>query len=374
MAGILIVGIGVFLVVISLVNRNSNLITYFMYLFIWLVYTFCNSGNPDLDVYTWTYNAHIYVTSPGFDLLMKLFANVGIPFSIFKGFCGFFVLYFYRLTFKNFYKYENMLLAMCILCPLIASVAQIRNGMMAAYVLYAFSEFVVDERHRLLPYIIRILLISILIHPVGIVYLILILAKKNFRDERRTKLAFSILLMIAVELILTQNLMYHVASLFIVNPKYLAWFDYAGAFAAVNEETLNIKGKLLPVIEQLFGTGLLVFAIKKYSNMYQVGGLDEENHGTIDLSSEQLQIIKNSFFLLLFVLPFYQISPTYFRIYMNFIPILYIVIFLLYRECNRNLTFPKDLLFWIVIIYGLLITVLSSLGFAISMFESFKIR
>lgn len=49
MAGILIVGIGVFLVAISLANRNSNLITYFMYLFIWLIYTFCNSGNPDLE-------------------------------------------------------------------------------------------------------------------------------------------------------------------------------------------------------------------------------------------------------------------------------------------------------------------------------------
>lgn len=373
MTGILIVGIGVFLVILSLTNRNNNFITYVMYLFIWLVYTFCNAGNPDLDIYSWTYNSHIYVTALGFDLLMKLFATVGMPFFIFKGFCGFFVLHFYRLAFKKFYKYENALLAMCMLCPLIASVAQIRNGMMAAYMLYAFSDFVVDKKHRLLPYIIRVLLVSILIHPAGIVYLILIFAKKIFRGAERTKLAFSLLLIVVVELILTQNLLYNVASLFIENPKYLAWFDYASAFAAVNEETLNIKGKLLPAIEQLFGTGLLVFAIKKYSNTYSLSCLNEVGDDITVLTSDQLQIIKNSFFLLLFVLPFYQISPTYFRIYMNFIPIIYIMIFLLFNECNRNATVPKDLLFWIVIIYGLLITVFSSLGYTISMFESFRI-
>lgn len=373
MAGTLIIGLGAILVIMSLSNRNSKLITYLMYLFMWIVYTFCNSGNPDLDVYTWTYSSHIYVTAPGFDLLMKLFAYFGIPFFVFKGFCGLFVLYFYRLTFKKFYRNENAVLAMCVLCPLIASVAQIRNGMMAAYVLYAFSEFLFDEKHRLLPYIMRILLISILIHPVGIVYLVLIFAKKNFIDVGRSKLVFSIMLIVAVELILTQNLLYNIASIFIKNPKYLTWFDYASGFAAVNEETLNIKGKLLPAIEQLVGTGLLVFAIRKYSYKNKLSNSNMFGDNTTALSLEQLQILKNTFFLLLFVLPFYQISPTYFRIYMNFIPVLYIPVFLLFSELKKKASVPRDLLFWITIMYGLLITVLSSLGYTLSMFESFRI-
>ena len=373
MVGTLIIGLGAILVLMSLSNRNSKLITYLMYLFIWIVYTFCNSGNPDLDVYTWTYSNHIYVTAPGFDLLMKLFANLGIPFFVFKGFCGLFVLYFYRLTFKKFYRNENAVLAMCVLCPLIASVSQIRNGMMAAYVLYAFSEFLFDERHRLLPYIIRISLISILIHPVGLVYLVLIFAKKNFKDEGRTKLIFSIMLIIVVELILTQNLLYNIAGLFIKNTKYLTWFDFASGFAAVNEETLNIKGKLLPVIEQLAGTGLLVFTTRKYSNRYHLSSSNKVGDDITVPSLEQLQILKNTFFLLLFVLPFYQISPTYFRIYMNFIPVLYIVILLMFCECKKKASLPRNVLFWITTVYGLLITVLSSVGYTLSMFESFRI-
>lgn len=372
MVGVLIVSLWVILVLISLVNRNSKFLTSLLYIFMWVIYTFCNSGNPDLDVYTWTYADHIYVTAPGFDLLMNLFASLGMPFYVFKGFCGAFTLYFYKSTFKKFFEHENATMAMCMICPFIASISQIRNGMMSAYVLYAFSEMLVDEKNRVVPYIIRIVLIAFLIHPAGIVYLVLIFARKNYKELGKTKLLFSILLIFMVELIMTQNLLINIARLFISNEKYLQWFDFASGFAAVNDETLNIKGKLLPIIEQLVGTGLVAYSIGKYQ--YNCNDNYEYSDKDIHiLTQNQLYMIKNAFFLLLFLLPFYQISPTYFRIYLNFVPVLYLVVFQLVGKAKARGTLPRSIFFWMTIIYGTFITISSSLGFTMSMFDGFKI-
>lgn len=372
MVGVLIVSLWGILVLISLVNRNSKFLTSLLYIFMWAIYTFCNSGNPDLDVYTWTYANHIYVTSPGFDLLMNLFASLGIPFYVFKGFCGAFILYFYKLTFRKFFEHENAIIAMCMICPYIASISQIRNGMMAAYVLYAFSEMLVDEKKRVVPYIIRIVLIAFLIHPVGIVYLVLVFARKNYKEIGKTKLLFSILLIVLFELILTKNLLINVVSLFISNEKYLQWFDFASGFAAVNDETLNIKGKLLPIIEQLVGTGLVAYSIGKYQHNCN-GNYRYSNRVIYALTQNQLDMIKNALVLLLFVLPFYQISPTYFRVYLNFVPLLYLVVFQYVGKAEARATVPRSIIFWMTILYVIFITISSSLGFTMSMFDSFKI-
>ncbi len=265
MKAAVIIGIGIILIILSISYRNNKKITCFTYAFMWIIYTFCNGGNPDLEVYVWTYSSHIYVTSIGFDTAMWIFSLMGLPFVVFKGACGIFTLYFMFKAMKVFYKSENAVLALIIIFPFISSISQIRNGMMAALVLYAICQYIANNKIR--PFVFKILLAA-LIHPVALTYLILILARDNFKQTKKIKLLYAFLAILAVELIITNNLLYNYASMFISNPKYLSWFDYKSAFAAVSEQTLNIKGKLLPVFEQLIGTGLVVYIVNCYQKKY----------------------------------------------------------------------------------------------------------
>lgn len=373
MNALIIIGIGTLLVVLSTLYRNNKMLTWIMYIFMWVVYTFCNAGNPDLEVYTWTYYEHIYVTSPGFDLAMFLFESIGLPFCVFKGVCGLFTLYFYRKSLKTFFKYENLVLALCVIYPFTTAIAQIRNGIMAAVVLYATSEFIIDSDKQL-TFFVRIVMVAILIHPVAIVYLVILLAKKYFKESNRLKFVWSVLFILAVEIILTQNLIYDIASIFIKNEKYLSWFNYENAFAMATEDTLNWKGKLVPALEQLMGTGIVVYAVKLYKRRYTSFALTQKKSLSQVFTVKQLNVLKYSFILLLFVLPFYQISPTYFRVFMNMTPLIYVVVIQLVGQIKGESFIPKKVVFLVTFIYAVLLTYLSELGYTISMLNSFSIR
>lgn len=368
----LIIAIGLILSILSLTNRNSKMLTRLMYAYLLIIYTFCNSGNPDLNVYTWTYNNKIYTTSPGFDAMMLICRNIGLPFVVFKGLCGIFILIFYRKSLRLFFSEENTVLALMLIYPFVSSIAQIRNGMMAALILYAICQFIFDPKHRIMPFIIKIAL-AMLIHPVAFVYLVLLLSKKNFKETKKSKLVVGILLALLVELILIQNPLYDLAKTFISNPKYLSWFDFQHAFEMVTEETLNIKGQLLPVFEQLLGSALVIYMTIKYKEKYLNNNCKTQSNYIVVLQEEQLDIIKNIFLLLLFVLPMYQLTPTYFRIFMNLVPLIYIIGIQLVGDSKQRGTIPKSFVYLALIVYAVILAYFSTLGYRISMLNSFSI-
>ena len=140
------------------------------------------------------------------------------------------------------------------------------------------------------------------------------------------------------------------------------------------EDTLNWKGKLVPALEQLMGTGIVVYAVKLYKRRYTSFALTQKKSLSQVFTVKQLNVLKYSFILLLFVLPFYQISPTYFRVFMNMTPLIYVVVIQLVGQIKGESFIPKKVVFLVTFIYAVLLTYLSELGYTISMLNSFSIR
>ncbi len=84
-------------------------------------------------------------------------------------------------------------------------------------------------------------------------------------------------------------------------------------------------------------------------------------------------MVKNVFYLLLFILPFYKLSPTYFRVYMNVTPLIYVVGIQLISQRRTKASIPTNVVFAFMIIYALFMAIMSELGFTASMLDSFSI-
>lgn len=368
-----IIGIGVLLITASFLKGKSRALTRLIYVYMFIVYTFCNGGTLDLETYKWTYAEQINVSFKGFDTLMNVFSSLGVPFVVFKGFCGVFVLTFLSKAIKLFFEEENVVLALCLIFPFFSGISQIKNGMAAALVLYAALKYVKDPKHRIFPFIIMILFAS-LIHATALIYLIFVLAKKNFKEMKKTTIIIAVLLVVMVELILTQNLAYNIARVFIRNEYYLRWFDYEAAFAGRTDETLNFTGQIIPVIGQIMGFVLFKYLERKGEMLSEGQGEKCPSKSGNYLSREQVSMIGNMYLLLMFMIPFYQLSPTYFRIYKNVVPMMYIMASqFIGRSRHINLKISRPVLITIGLALIAMMMTGRYQGSSTEMFESFSL-
>lgn len=371
----IILGIGLLLILLSLGNRNNKLLTQLIYIYLFIVYSFCNGGTPDLEVYKWTYTEGIKASFFGFDFLMVLFSSLGIPFVFFKMFCGVITIFFLRKAFKLFLIEENAALALCIVYPFFGGISQIKNGMMAAIVLYAIMKFLKDPDHKIVPYIIMILCAS-LIHMTALVYLIFVLAKRKMKQTYILIPFIGILMVIFVEIVISQNLLYGIASKLISNEHYLAYFDFKTILDNITDEVLNIKGKLMPVFGQLSAYAIVVYLAFTYRVRFHSDKVVKESgyHFPV-FSEEQLKMIKAFFQLSMFLLPFYQMNPTYFRILKNITPIIFIMAaHLIGRKDGKNsfILDPVIPIVYLGALSALALTVYSS-GYFMTMLNSFSL-
>ena len=157
-------------------NKNKSLALCFALLYLFLIYTFCNGGSPDLDIYKLIFEKGLYGDSFLTDALMNLTKLLGGNFIVFKLVCATVTLVIAFITLKKTTPYVALVLVLYLIFPFFDSIAQIKNGLMGIVVCYGIVQFICDKKHKIFRYIL-IILIAALIQPTALFYLSFILVK-----------------------------------------------------------------------------------------------------------------------------------------------------------------------------------------------------
>lgn len=382
MTAIVILVVGVCLAFFA-INFRTKLSTYPLLVYMFVVFTFCNAANPDIEIYQWRYSAGIYHQAVLFDFIMKGVKALGGSFVVYKAVVAIFVLSFSYYIIKNTTTYVAVVLALFVIFPFFETISQLKNGMMMVIAMYAIVTLLQDQKHGVVRYVV-IILIASLFHPVALYYLSFLLAKTDYKRKKKRTIVIIFLAIMLVELCIEYNLLYELVKQFISNEKYLVYFDYKNIIENTTEEVLNWKGKLLPVV--LHTAGYIIFRTV-YKDFRKNLLADNCCEVYVDISDgrkklcyfnvHQLDMINTMFFMTFTMIPLYMLNPTYFRVFKNIMLLMYIVLaqYLSYmkntRRYIRRVRQRKNL----VILYALMVEFMSvySQGYFIEMLNSFSI-
>lgn len=378
MTAIVILVVGAYLV-FEAINYKTKLSIYLLLIYMIIVFIFCNSGNPDIEIYQWRFNDGLYDDTYLFGLIMKGVNALGGSFVAYKVVVATFVVCITYYTIKKTTAYSSVALALFAIYPFFSTISQLKNGMMMVIVMYAIVTFIQDNKHSIIRYIISIIIASFF-HPVALYYLVFLFAK--IKRKKKSTIFLIILATIAVELIIEYNLLYELIQQFISDKKYLVYFDYKSAVEYTTEDILNWKGKLVSVV--VHTAGYLIFRMI-YKNFKKNLILDNYEVYLDKLDGEkkpycfnvyQLNMIDTMFLITFSLIPLYMLSPTYLRVFQNIILLMYIVLaqYLSYIVDRRRYTHSTSYRKIIVILYALMATFISSYsqGYFIEMLNSFS--
>lgn len=376
MKAYIIISLGVILISFMLIMKSSRFSIILLMVYMWFLYTFCNGGTPDLGFYVLRYEQQIYGTSVGYDMLMKIGSACGLSFTMFKAILGFLYVLFIYLAIKRCTKNVALVLALCLLLPFTVAIGQIRNGLMSVIVLYSLVVYTQSTKHSMLKYIIGIL-IAATIQPSAIFYLLFIFAKKSNKDSNKSGLWITIIMIMGLMIVIENNMLYEIAKTFITNPKYIVYFDFKTIMEETTTEVLNWKGKLSTFL--LHAGGVFVFyKLYNYSRCGSVVDLNPLSDRKISgFSDAQLSMLQNVQWLSLAIVPYYLFNPTYFRLYYNIVPLIYIVYSQVRQLSNVGMC-KKATVQWAtmyVLLYSVVTTLFLAIGqgYVIETLDSFKI-
>ena len=379
MIAALILIIGIALVFLA-INIKSKITIWLLLVYMLTIFAFSNGGNPDLEIYKWRFTDEIYFKSIVFDFITWSFKSMGLSFIAYKTFIGVFIISVLYKTIQKTTSYIAVVLGLFVIFPFLSTIAQLRNGMMLVVVIYAVVSFIQDQKHSIIPYIIKIIVAS-LIHPVALFYLVFLLAKVDYRKKKKGIIALVLFGILVIQFIVANNLLYDFAKLFIKNQKYLVYFDYATLMEQTTNEVLNWKGKLLPIVGQIIGYICFRSIYKDFRKKLidNQGNLEllKSKHGIgYCFNVHQLDMINTMLLLMFLVTPFYMLNPTYFRMFKNVALLIYIVDaqYLYYTFITGRRTKRVIERHLAVVLYAILAQVMTvySQGHFFEMLESFS--
>lgn len=319
-----LIGIFAVLILLAVTSYKSKYVIILLLLFMWSLCIFCTEAY-DLRNMEYVYNYYPQVTeehAPGYDIFLKTCIELGLSFNAFKAIVGAFSLALTYLAIKKSTDYFALVLGFYAIYPFFGTVTQIRNGMMAAIVMYFLVGFIADPRHSIWKYVFGIFLAS-MFHYAAVIYLIFILARRRIN----TKILFIIVIsmVIIINVIIQNNLLYNVVTHFISNPRVLQWFDFQAILAWSIPENNNWKSQALLVFIQTAGYVLFYMVLRNYKRCLQQqisSATMQQGHyfntATLDFA--------NRIELLMFcILPLYILTPTFFRIYYDVVLLIYII-------------------------------------------------
>lgn len=169
----------------SFFKKHSKIVALFSFIFVWILF-WGNTDNPDLRNYITSYDQVINNTitfnlslrEPGYFIIMKIFANLGISYH---GFIACIGLICYLLIFSTVKKYTNNYNYICFLYMIhlfVFDIIQMRNFISVSIIVYAIRYLVEYTNKGKIKYIICILIAST-IHNTALFFLILIIIKRN---------------------------------------------------------------------------------------------------------------------------------------------------------------------------------------------------
>lgn len=295
---------------------------------------------PDMLNLINRYDNNIFSDMPlGFRVLFQSSKMLGFSFAGFKALYMLGTLSAIYLLYKKHTEYFAVAVVWFVLFPFPSFTGQIRNGIAAIIAMCAMMRYITSEKkHSWVGYV-AALAVSASVHPSTLIYAVALFSKKNIKTRQLviTALAATVLVYVGLE----SGLLYSILSRLTGNQRVLQWFSTA------NTAGNNIKTFIVVVFGQTSGTLSLLYArnrIAAYENRLDQIPVSGRKSKVVYLTSSQVNAIARVNALLLLILPFYVISPMYFRMY-KYILILDYIVFS--QAIFRRKKTDKVLLLWI---------------------------
>ena len=205
--------------------------------------------------------------------------------------------------------------------PFPSGISQMRNALMAGIVLYTLVTYITDENHSIVKLCIRFA-VAVIVHPSAIFYFIFVLAGTKLKPKTIVVLTLVVIL-IAVESFITSNNMMEIASMFTDNERVLQYFDFSEQ-REYSEKNLNWIGRSITSLGICMGYGIFLFVYSKLKQTLNSNNLYIEEQEKI-FSIEQLETVNAILMLTFTLVPLCVLDQTYFRLFKNITPLIYIV-------------------------------------------------
>ena len=228
----MIIFIYIILLILSFYRKKSKAVYIFNLIFMWLVATFCY-GIADEAIYQSRYaNPEIWngITEVGFNTLINLCRIFKLDYIGFKGVVYAICLICIGSTVYKFSKYPNIILMLYFVCPFPLNVAQIRNFIANAIMIFSFRYIMEDTRSKNifwklnsndLKFCIGILAATT-VHTAALLWLVLLIAKKlDTKKNYWVMLMMNILFMFVI----TPSSLSRIASMFGSGGRINAYFS-----------------------------------------------------------------------------------------------------------------------------------------------------
>ena len=309
------------LLILAFIKKKSKTIP-ILILTIRLLIAVGGTASPDMLNMMYRFNDGNYGDLPiGFTVIYKAIREAGFSFSGFK------ILYMasiYIPIYKIYKKHSTHIaaaLALLILFPLPDFTSQIRNSLAAVYAMVALLWYIRSEKQWSWLWYTIVICLCGSIHPATLVYLVALFSKFNIkvREMALAMVFFAFLVLV----MLKTGLLYKLVTMVTSYGRFTQWF--------ANGETWgnNLPIFLFTTVGQFAATMTMAYACNRIA-VQQRTNLELQDYyrrrKVIPLSANEVQRLTRVNALLMVVLPFYVMSPMYFRMFKYVLILDYIVL------------------------------------------------
>lgn len=266
--------------------------------------------------YEFRYTHDLYGDLPIlFRLIFGFLTDHNATFYAFKLFYALFALGTIYFIYSKYNQYVALAYAFAFIFPLGSFNGQIRNGISVVIVLFAILYLIKsNSKYSYANYFILILIAS-LIHKSSLFFLLVILAKIKFKREQY--IAATLMAVIFIFIAYPTGLLYSVASLVTNDYRVLQWLE------PVRKN--GMRYVLILTAEELAGIFLTHLSKRIISSTGDISNDDSKKNISV-LTAHESDIILKINYLLLPLIPLYNITNAFFRLYkyvmiINYIPI-----------------------------------------------------
>lgn len=316
-----------FIVLLTMIKRSSGHTAIVMLGFMWSLCVFCTEAY-DLQNMKYVYE-NFYQLNEKHALLYDFFltscVDIGLSFTVFKAIIAIFSLSLTYMAIKKGTHYTALAIGLYAIYPFFGTITQIRNGMMAAIVMYSLICFILDPKHSIWKYVSGIIL-ACMFHPSAAFYLIFVLAKRKVNNKNL--FICIVFLLILINMIIKGNVLHPMLSPFIGNERVLQWLDFNGLLMWNTAENNNWKTQVILALSQMVGYILfytVIYHYKKYLKKINCNEVSRERVEKYYYTEEILDFANRVQVLLFCALPLYLLSPTFYRFYYDVILLIYII-------------------------------------------------
>lgn len=309
------------LLILAFIKKKSKAIPLFIFAIRFLIAV---GGTQSADMLNMMYrfNDGNYGDLPvGFTVIYRTIRDAGFSFSGFKMLYMASIMIPIYTIYKKHSTHMAAALALLILFPLPDFTSQIRNSLAAVYAMVALLWYIRSNKQwSWLWYTIAICLCGS-IHPATLVYLVALFSK--FKIKVREMALAMVFFACLVLFMLKSGLLYKMVTMVTSYARFTQWF--ANGATSGN----NISIFFFTTFGQFAATMTMAYASNRISAQQRTNlELADyyRRHRVIALSAVEVERITRVNALLMVVLPFYVMSPMYFRMFKYILILDYIVL------------------------------------------------